>query len=185
MFNDNVNKSSKPYCNLDKNLFTYEGLLYQWNDTFSIPIHCGFFESSLFENIRFPENLTAQEDWIVWVKIFKMGTKASFLDVPFAFYRLNLKSRTMSKTILPDQLKAYSYFKEIVLEEDFHKLSMVLIARYYTSNSNLKKTLREIKHSNTYRGGKLIKKVLKKMRLLPLFRFFLLKSEKLNNYFRS
>jgi glycosyltransferase involved in cell wall biosynthesis len=181
MFNKNVNKSARPYCNLDQDIFTYEGLLYQWNDTFSIPIHCGFFESSLFENISFPEHLTAQEDWIVWVNLFKMNIKASFIDEPLAFYRLNVKSRTMSSTILPDQLNAYTYFKKILSEEDFHKLSIVLISRYYTSSSNSKKTIRDLKAANTYKGGKMVKKILKKTGLIAPFRYLLGKIEKWNN----
>jgi hypothetical protein len=185
MFTDNVNNSTKPYCNLNENLFTYEGLLYQWNDTFSIPIHCGFFESSLFDNIRFPENLTAQEDWIVWVNIFKMGSKASFIDQPLAFYRMNRNSRTLSASVFEDQLKAYDYFKEKLTDEEFHKFSMILISRYYYLSSNLKKTLNDLKSSNTYTGGKLIKKVLKKIGLLPLFRYLLVKIEKLNNHLKN
>lgn len=185
MFSDNVNKSTKPYCNLNQNLFTYESLLYQWNDTFSIPIHCGFFESALFENIRFPENLTAQEDWIVWVNIFKMGAKASFIYKPLAFYRINRNSRTLSASVFDDQLKAYDYFKEKLSDEDFYKFSMILISRYYYLSSNLKKTINDLKYSNTYIGGKLIKKVLKKIGLLPLFRFFLVKIEKLNNHLKN
>jgi glycosyltransferase involved in cell wall biosynthesis len=71
MFSVNADTTTAPYCILKSELFTYENLLYKWNESFSIPIHCGFFEMSLFEGIRFPENLTAQEDWIVWVKLFK------------------------------------------------------------------------------------------------------------------
>jgi glycosyltransferase involved in cell wall biosynthesis len=181
MFSDNVNKSTKPYCNLNQNLFTYESLLYQWNDTFSIPIHCGFFESSLFETIRFPENLTAQEDWIVWVIIFKQGVKASFIDQSLAFYRLNSNSRTMSGTMLPDQLEAYNFFNKTLSDEDFNRLSTVLISRYYTSNTNLKKTLKDLKYSNTYRGGKMVKKILKKIRLISPILWLLIKIERWNN----
>lgn len=174
MFTDNPNKTTIPYCNLNDQLFNFEHLLYQWNETFSIPIHCGFFEVSLFEKIRFPENLTAQEDWIVWVNIFKTGCKTVFIDEPLALYRRNLASRTMTKSIYEDQIKAYEYFKTLLTEDEFHKLSLVLISRYYKSNEEFKNKLRAVKNSNTYQTGLMIKKMIKKLGVLRPFRHLFL-----------
>ncbi|MDI5950694.1 glycosyltransferase family 2 protein [Flavobacterium yafengii] len=173
MFVDNPFEASIPYCNLNPQLFNFEGLLYQWGASFTIPIHCGFFEASLFESIRFPEDMTAQEDWIVWVSVFKKARKAIFLDKPLAFYRQNPKSRTRTKSLYEDQLKAYAYFKIFLSEEEFHQLSLVLISRYYKSNEDLKSRLRAIKESNTHQSGLMIKKVLKSAGVLKLFKRFL------------
>jgi len=169
-FTNNPNKTSNPYCNLNAQFFNFESLLYQWNETFSIPIHCGFFEASLFESIRFPENLTAQEDWIVWVNIFKQGNKALFIDEPLALYRRNNDSRTMSGDLYSDQLKAYEYFKNNLSEAEFYKLSVILISRYYKATSYFKTKLNELKHTNTYKLGYLIKKVLMKLGILKPFK---------------
>lgn len=173
MFYEIHTKSAMPYCDLKEDLFTFESLLYKWNEGFSIPIHCGFFHSSLFEEIRFPENMSAQEDWIVWVKIFKKGINAKFIDMPLAFYRRNPNSRTMSKGIFEDQIKAYEYFKFFLSEDEYQKLSVVLISRYYLSNNDFKKRLKETKSSNTYQTGLMIKKVLKFFRVLKPFKKFI------------
>lgn len=177
MFTNNPEKSLKPFCNLNPQLFNFESLLYQWNDDFSIPIHAGLFHSSLFRSIRFPENLTAQEDWIVWVNLFKSGCEAIFIDQPLALYRMNPSSRTMTKGLYDDQIKAYEYFKNLLSDEEFHKLSLVLISRYYKSNDDFKNRLRVTKKSNSYQTGLLIKKVLKTLGILRpfkyLFRFIL------------
>lgn len=161
MFTDNSNKTTIPYCNLNNELFSLEKLLHQWNDSFSVPIHCGFFKASLFESIQFSENLTAQEDWVVWVEIFKKGHKAIFIDMPLALYRINPKSRTMAKGMYEDQIKAYRYFKTILSEDEFHSLSLTLISRYYRLNANLKYKIGAIKKSNTYQTGLMVKKVLR------------------------
>jgi hypothetical protein len=170
MFVDDSNKTSIPYCILNSQILNFETLLYSWSSYFSIPIHCGFFKTSLFESIRFPEDMTAQEDWIVWVSIFKRGCKSGFIDKPLALYRKNPSSRTMTKSLLLDQLKAYEYFKGILSEEEFHRLSLVLISRYYKSNEELKHKWRVIKESNTYQTGLLIKKVLKTIGVLKISR---------------
>lgn len=170
MFSNNQNKTTEPYCNLKSDLFTYENLLYKWNETFSIPLHCGFFEASLFDIIRFPENLSAQEDWIVWVKIFKMGTKAIFLNEVLAFYRRNSKGRTSTRSLHDDQLIVYENFKSILREEEYYKLSKVLISRYYKSQEIFKIRLIQVKNSNSYQTGLMIKKVLKGMGLLKISR---------------
>ncbi|WP_413999265.1 glycosyltransferase family 2 protein [Flavobacterium sp. W1B] len=168
MFRDNHNKTLNPYCNLNNELLNFESLLYYWNGTFSIPIHCGFFEVSLFENIRFPENMTAHEDWIVWVSIFKTGDKALFLDKILALYRINPSGRVKSKSLYEDQLKACEFFKNYLSEQEFYKFSMLLISRYYKSNDDLKCRFKAIKNSNSYQTGLMIKKILKGLGILKL-----------------
>jgi len=170
MFVDNPNKTLNPYCTLNSELLNFESLLYLWNATFSIPIHCGFFRASLFENIRFPENMTAHEDWIVWVSIFKNGGKALFLDKILALYRMNPSSRVKTKSLYEDQIKACEYFKYYLSEQEFYKLSMLLISRYYKSNDDLKYRLKAIKNSNSYQTGLMIKKILKTLGLLKQFK---------------
>lgn len=170
MFSINASKTNEPYCQLNEELFSYENLIYKWNESFSIPIHCGFFEASLFDNIRFPENLTAQEDWIVWVKLFKLNVDAIFIDKPLSLYRQNPESRTMTKSFLDDQIKAYEHLKEILNEKEFHKLSVVLISRYFRTQEEIKKRLSIVKKSGSYQTGLMIKKILKSLGMLNFFR---------------
>ncbi|WP_372938603.1 glycosyltransferase family 2 protein [Seonamhaeicola sp.] len=170
-------KELEPYCKLQNVMFDVENLLYKWNDTFSIPIHCGFFKISLFKSIRFPEDISAQEDWIVWVKIFKQDIKAIFLDEPLVLYRKNPESRTKTKSLHDDQILAYEYFKTFLNEKEYDKLSKVLISRYYKEQETYKTRLSRVKNSAPYQTGLMIKKVLKNVGLLgpfrKLFPFFL------------
>ena len=177
MFANNLKTTTAPYCKLYNDLFTFENLLYKWNETFSIPIHCGFFKTKIFKSTRFPENLTAQEDWMVWVKLFKNGNNAIFLDEPLALYRQNLESRMMTKSMLKDQIEAYKYLKNVITEDEFYKLSIILISRYYKTQEVIKHRLRVLKKSKPYQTGLMIKKTLKILGLLQIakkiFPFFL------------
>ncbi|WP_396168090.1 glycosyltransferase family 2 protein [Flavobacterium sp.] len=170
MFTANPKQSSEPFCHLNAQLFTFENILYQWNLNFSIPIHCGFFHSSLFETIRFPENIAAQEDWIVWVSIFKTGCNSVFIDKPLALYRLNPSSRMMTKGLCEDQIKACEYFKNYLSDEEYRKFSIILISRYYKLYEEYKLKLSDTKNSNTYQTGLMIKKVLKTAGVLGMFK---------------
>lgn len=180
MFADNSNITSIPYCKLTPDLFNFESLLYQWDDSFSIPIHCGFFHVSLFDHLRFSESLKAKEDWVMWVNLFHSDCKAAFIDKPLALYRRNVESMTMTKDMLPDFIKAYSCLKPILSENEFDRLSVALISRYYKSAASSKRKINNIKQSNTYKFGLLTKKILMKFGVLKPFRFLFLKFLHLN-----
>lgn len=172
MFVDNPQNTLAPYCNLNSQLFHFESLLYQWEESFTIPIHCGLFESSLFKSFRFPENLKAKEDWVMWVNLFYKDCEAVFIDEPLALYRINPDSMTKTKDMLPDFMKACIYFSNYLQENEFKKLSLLLISRYYKSNQDFKSRLMTTKNSNTYQTGLMIKKVLKGIGALRLFKRF-------------
>ena len=180
MFINDPQNTSEPYCVLDKDKFTYENVLYNWGDGFSIPIHCGFFSINFFKEFKFSETLRAKEDWIMWVTFFKKKPTIIYIDKPLALYRKNVQSMTMTTNMLDDQIKAYQILKNIVSASDFNKITIVLISRYYTSSSNAKQTIRQLKASNTYKGGKLVKKILRKIGMIKSFRYLLLKIEKWN-----
>lgn len=172
MFVDNVDVSSGPFCKLSADLINFENLLYNWEDWFSIPIHCALFRSSLFSEFRFPEDLKSKEDWVMWVSIFHKDCKAVFIDEPLALYRTNPQSMTKTKDMLLDFIKAYQYFNIFLTEEEYHNFSVSLISRYYKKSNVLKFRLKTTKESYTYQTGLLIKKGLKNLGLLPLSRIF-------------
>lgn len=170
MFTHSVKETRPPYCDLKKEYFTKESVLYLWNEVFSIPIHCGFIKREILNGITFPIELTAQEDWFFWITVFGRDVKVAFIDSALAFYRINPKSRTFSKSILNDQMKVYEMFKEILNPDEFDKLSRVLIKRYYTQKEKLILKNAALKKSNTYQGGLMIKKILKKIGVLSISR---------------
>jgi glycosyltransferase involved in cell wall biosynthesis len=168
MFVDNPLNTFAPFCNLNEQLFHFESLLYQWEEFFTIPIHCGLFEASLFKSFRFPENLKAKEDWVMWVSLFYQDCEAVFINEALALYRRNPDSMSTTKNMLPDFLSAHQYFKNILSEEEFNKLSVVLISRGYRASIYYKTRLNSAWQSNTYKSGNFIKKFLRRVGILNL-----------------
>jgi glycosyltransferase involved in cell wall biosynthesis len=171
MISHDSKESFPPFCVLDKGLFNVESFLLEWNVSFSIQMQCGFFDISLFESIRFSENLSAQEDWVVWVQIFKIHDKFIFIDKPLAYYRMNPESRMMTLGVDDNQLKVVSCFRDILTYDEFYTLSFSLVSRYYNSDIKYRNRLNEIKRSNSYQSGLMIKKVLKSTGALKLSRY--------------
>jgi len=172
MFIDNPEKTSAPYCELNSKLFNFENLLYQWEESFTIPIHCGLFEATLFKIFRFPENLKAKEDWVMWVSLFYKNCETVFINEPLALYRRNPDSMTMTKNMLPDFIKTCDYFRQFLSEEEYHIFSSLLISRYYKLNEYYKSRWSDTKNSNSYQTGLMVKKVLKTAGVLKLFKRF-------------
>ena len=186
MFDDNPLNTFAPFCNLDDSLFNFESLLYQWEESFTIPIHCGLFETSLFKSFRFPENLKAKEDWVMWVSLFQKGCESVFIDEPLALYRRNPDSMTATKNMLQDFLSAHQYFKKIVSEDEFNKLSLVLISRGYRASIYYKTRLNAAWQSNIYKSGHFIKKFLRRLGILKLAKTIfkkILQSNSISKYF--
>ena len=172
MFDDNLKKSIPPFCVLSQEKFTFENILYQWDVTFSIPIHCGFFEKSLFQNFRFPENLSSKEDWVMWVNLLINNPKTIFINQPLAFYRRNPNSMTNTKNFLTDILKAIAIHKTLISEEDFQKLYEGVITKYYNSAQDFKMNLINLKNSKTYKLEHKLKKIFQKLNRLNPFKIF-------------
>jgi glycosyltransferase involved in cell wall biosynthesis len=170
MFIDNPDNSLPAYCVLNPAQFNFESLLYDWGDSFTIPIHCGLFDASLFTNFTFQEDIKSKEDWVMWVSIFNDKVKAIFIDKPLAFYRRNPSSMTMQKDMLPDFIRACEYLKRFLTNEEYQKLLMTLFVRYYKSSVYFKVKLNSTIHSNPYVLGNLTKKTLKKTGVLHPFR---------------
>lgn len=157
------------FCELNEKSFTFDNFLF---NLFSIQLQCGFFDIKLFEDIRFPENLSAQEDWIVWIKIFKSSPKYIFIDLPLAFYRINPSGRMNTIGADDNQIKVLDSLKEIVTYEEYHKYSVGLVTRYYNSSKLFKTKFNSIKRSNAYQTGLMTKKALKKIYMLKLGKKF-------------
>ena len=172
MFVNDPAQSSIPYCKLSADLFNFDKLLYDWENGFTIPIHCGFFAVSLFLHFRFPEELKAKEDWILWILIYKNNCKTIFIDRPLALYRKNSNSMTQSVDMLDDFIRAYQYLKPYLSAEEYQKLTIVLLTRYYKSAGYFKGRLNQVKVTNTYRLGFLLKKIVLKLRILKTCKYF-------------
>ncbi|MGL3001276.1 glycosyltransferase family 2 protein [Flavobacterium sp. RSSB_23] len=165
-----------PFCKLDAELFTLENFLFKWNVTFSVQMQCGFFDAKLFKTIKFPENLSAQEDWIVWIQVLKT-TNCVFIDLPLAYYRINPSSRMETIGIGDNELKVLDNFKEILTYDEYHRLSVHMLTRYSESNKLFRNNLELVKKSNAYQAGLLIRKIVYAIGLIKpartIFKFIL------------
>ena len=171
MFVNDINNSSEPYCVLKSEFFNFESILYKWEEEFTIPIHCGFFDASLFQTLRFNENLKAKEDWVMWVQLFQSNLKTVFINQPLALYRKNPESMTATKVTLNDYLKAYDYIRTLVPAENFNYLLKAIISKYFIrANENANK-LSRIKKSKTYRTAFFIKNIAVKLKLIGIIKF--------------
>lgn len=149
----------------DVELFNFEKVLYDWDNIITIPIHCGLFSSDLYLEFKFPENIKAKEDWIMWVSLFRVNINIVHVNHTLSYYRKHQKSMTMTQEILPEYIKAYKYLKKIISDEEFQKLSVALFSKYYESSIVFKTELNQVKNSNTFRVGCFIKKIVFKLRL--------------------
>ena len=165
-----------PYCVLSQDYFDFESMLFVWNELFTIPIHCGFFDVKFFKDFRFNEVLHAYEDWVMWVLFFKNNnTKCFFIDEPMALYRINPNSVTMTKNMMPDYIKAYVYLKQFLSIEDYNKLSLTLIERFSKLIISYKHKHDDLRNTNTFKLGLLLKKITIKTGFQKNFRTLFLK----------
>ena len=157
MFTDDVVFLTKPFCELKQEYFTFQELLFGWENKFSIPIHCGFFSKSLLEGFKFPEELKAKEDWIMWLEIFQKKYNCHFLDRPLVFYRKHFNSMTKDEKLMNEShLKAILVLKEIVPQEVYNEYLFFVLKQKNKKIINLEKHINNYKKS---KGYKILEKV--------------------------
>lgn len=155
---------------IDEKLLNFNSLILYWGEKIILPIHSAIIKKSLFESIEFNTNLTAQEDWLVWLRLFKKNPKVVVLDAVLSYYRKHNFSRTQSYSIKEDHFKALQIFEKYIDAESYKLLLLHQIERYYIrANKNAFK-LSEIKKSKTYRAGIFAKNILIKLKLLGVIK---------------
>lgn len=173
LYNEEIRKYAPPYCNLRKELFTYNSVLYDWEDGFTIPIHCGFFQRSLFVDFIFPIEVKAKEDWLMWIHAFGKNPNVFFIDEPLAVYRRHNKSMTMSHSMEKDHIAAFNYLKRTFDKDEYEKFAHKTMLRYYKSSLQYRKKYNDLKRTNIYLLDKFLKRAVGKS--LKLFRRFSIK----------
>ncbi|MFV8354043.1 glycosyltransferase family 2 protein [Flavobacterium sp. XS2P14] len=168
VFSAKVTVIEPPFSNLDHFEFNFYNLARYWNDGFTVPCHCWFFKASLFENMSFPLDLTAQEDWAMWLLIFQQKPKTFYLQKPLALYRLNPNGRIQTGDFFDETLQAIHYLKEFLNGDDFRLLYESAIIRNNIGMLYWRKREQNLKKSNTYKFGLLCKKIIKKIGLITV-----------------
>ncbi|MFS4471680.1 glycosyltransferase family 2 protein [Chryseobacterium sp. T20] len=158
-----------PFCKLSQDLLNFESILYQWDFTFTIPIHCGFFPKSLFETIRFNENLKAKEDWLFWIQIAQKNINFIFLDAPLALYRKHARSMSRDrKHMIVYQMLFYNEAEKVISNSDFKKLLLRHLNTNYNKVNELTIEIRNLKESRTFKLFLSLKKIIEDLGLLHL-----------------
>ena len=168
-FQDNI-ENTLYLMEIDADLLNFSDLLLYWNEKIILPIHSAIIKKTLFEGIEFNTDLTAQEDWLVWLRLFQKNPKVLYLDVVLSYYRKHNTSRTQSFSLKDDHFKALEIFEKYMDAESYKMLLLHQVKRYYLrTNDNSDKVYR-IRHSKTFRSANFIKKVLSKFKLLGIIK---------------
>jgi len=179
MFTTNVNESTAPFCVLKTEYLSFENILFNWDYLFSIPIHCGFFGNSCFKVFRFPVELKAKEDWILWISIFENNPKCVFISDSLVGYRLHAASMTKDKKIMDaNYLSSLLYLKNKIKDSDFDQLLIKTICRLKDKIVDHELKFQKIKRSNSYKLGFKIRILLDKIGMLRLSTLLLNKLNK-------
>lgn len=179
MFRGTVKNLEPPFCKLIPEQFTFKKVLYDWDFQFNIPIHCGFFHKSNFENFKFQSELGAKEDWIMWLRIFKNNPEIIFVDQPLAYYRYHDKNMTKDFAHMKSNFfYSFPILKTMLSESDFEAFLIFLVEKYYQQSRVNGLELKKYKHSNSYKAGKRIRKIFSKLHLIGLSRWILEKVKK-------
>ncbi|MDF2431618.1 MAG: hypothetical protein JWP44_1249 [Mucilaginibacter sp.] len=131
MFIEDRLKAISAFCDLKQERLNFESILFGWDAEFNIPIHCGLFKAEFFHLNPFIEKLKSNEDWIMWLGIFKKDVKALYLDYPLAYYRINPNSMTKDKIFVSNNLvEALKYILQIIPDEYTVSFACSMLDRY-------------------------------------------------------
>jgi glycosyltransferase involved in cell wall biosynthesis len=155
---------------IDAELLNFNDLLLYWGEKIIIPIHSAIIKRSLLDGIEFNTNLTAQEDWLVWLRLFQKNPKVLVLDAVLSFYRKHNTSRTQTVSLKEDHFKALELFEKYIGTENHKKLLIHQIERYYLKSYDNAFKLDAIRKSKTYRAALFVKKLLVKLKLLGVIK---------------
>jgi glycosyltransferase involved in cell wall biosynthesis len=156
---------------LETELVNFNGILLYWGEKITIPIHSAIIKKSLLEGIEFNCELTAQEDWLVWLRLFKNNPKVLVLDEVLSYYRKHNTSRTQTVSLKEDHFKALKIFTNYIDVEDYKLLLLHQVKRYYNKSYDSIYKLNAIKESKTYRAAVFLKKIAVKFKLLGIIKF--------------
>ncbi|MEN9907175.1 MAG: hypothetical protein RLZZ540_316 [Bacteroidota bacterium] len=174
MFKDNVEDELKAFCLLDQEKLNFKDVLYSWDISLNIPIHCGIFSSSLFSSFRFPQELKAKEDWIMWLIFFQKNISTYFINDVLVYYRDHDKNMTKNfDFMLQNTIKALDYLEFVIPKTDYKSYLFYIISKRMTDCEILEKKVEcldkrviQFKTSIAYRIEKKITKMLNRLGLL-------------------
>lgn len=158
MFEGSPGNSFDPFCELKGELLNFRNILFECMKGFNIPIHCGLFHSDLFKGFKFPEDLKAIDDWILWLYVLQEEIKPVFLDKPLALYRIHPKSMTQNKKLIQgNYFKALVYLPKIIPSEVALEYYLMELKQKNKQIDQLQNNILNYKKTMTYRVSQTIK----------------------------
>lgn len=157
IFSKNIENSKEPFCKLELDLINFENVLYSWDQGINIPIHCGLFQRNLFISFRFPEQLKAKEDWIMWLTLLKSHVNLVYLNDFLVFYRKHANSMTKEYICMEENYIKAIIFLEKIIPQDSYKNYLIYAIR--KKSEQLIKTKNTIENYRNSMGYKLLEKI--------------------------
>lgn len=115
VYEDKTYQTKPAYCDLSQVDFNLKSIVLDWDRKFSIPIHCALISKNLLRGFRFPNELQAKEDWIMWISIFKKKCITSFVDLPLVYYRSHSDNMCLDRSFMENQKqKALAYIQRLL-----------------------------------------------------------------------
>ena len=163
IFTDSDKNAVATAGNLKNDYFNYKAVLTLWDEEFVIPIHCGLFKASLFNNIRFNEKLKAKEDWLMWVQVFLQNVNVYFLTDLQAFYRMTGQNMTQQRLHMnSNHILAYEFLYDLIPESEKRSLFMKAMRAFESKLDESDKLLTKTKLSSSYKLGNFFIRPLRK-----------------------
>lgn len=164
MFRNKPEDATPAFCELNQERLNFENILLKWDGEFNIPIHCGLFKTTIFNDLRFVEELKTAEDWVMWVDVFSRETEAVYLGAPLAYYRINPHSMTKDRTFVRTHLlETYKYLLPKLPPDYANKLISVIFDRLNDQLICHEKDLEILRGKLHIRAGQLLKNTLRKI----------------------
>ena len=161
-YNDFTGKALKPHFKINRDILTYDNVIFNWDNNFAIPIHCGLFSSDLFSEFRFPEDLKAKEDWLMWIKFFRKNISVQFIAEALAYYRRHDSNMTNKVNMTTDYVGALRYIRKEIPDEDYIKMLELRVERLSNTAFSLRDQIRVIKSNLGWRIYNRLRRILKR-----------------------
>jgi glycosyltransferase involved in cell wall biosynthesis len=156
-----------PYCKLSQERLTLNSIVLEWDKNFTIPIHCGFFNSKIFQKVKILTSLKMYEDWLMWTDIFLAAFTGKFIDETLAHYRFSHNSLSSATESLPrNRALAINYIYQQLqgnIQKEFFQTIITRLCDDLTeAYANTRIVPAENRGSLRQLASKIKKKVLKK-----------------------
>ncbi|WP_294211736.1 glycosyltransferase family 2 protein [uncultured Chryseobacterium sp.] len=147
-------KLLEDYCYFIDEELSFRNMLFNWDEKYTIPIHCAIFRKSLISD-SFDENLKAKEDFIFWLHFIQNNPRYIITDNRQAFYRMHEKSMTKDHNyMLENETKAHQYIISHFRSEHLNEFICLILEKKKNTilklqDSNMHLSIQNLKFKNS------------------------------------